>query len=147
MNCNDIVQVGKLMLEYWLTYLKTQSKNLHFLKVKSLPMFVDGLSTILIMTLPRIYRRIYDPFYDSLVPSTIPHAVVILADYSYKSAFVADQEINLSCVYDRTHVSGEVQVEPYELKEYLNSINKSKENLMDGDDPLYERSDFTVHHE
>ena len=43
----------------------------------------------------RIYRRIYDSLYDSLVPSTIPHAVVILADYSYKSAFVADQEINL----------------------------------------------------
>ena len=43
----------------------------------------------------RIYRRLYDSLYDSLVPSTIPHAVVILADYSYKSAFVADQEINL----------------------------------------------------
>ena len=43
----------------------------------------------------RIYRRIYDSLYDSLEPSTIPHAVVILADYSYKSAFVADQEINL----------------------------------------------------
>ena len=27
----------------------------------------------------------------------------------------------------------------YELKEYLNSINKTKENLMDGDDPLYEK--------
>ena len=43
----------------------------------------------------RVYRRIYDSLYDNLVPSTIPHAVVILADYSYKSAFVADQEINL----------------------------------------------------
>ena len=43
----------------------------------------------------RIYRRIYDSLYDSLDSSTIPHAVVILADYSYKSAFVADQEINL----------------------------------------------------
>ena len=27
----------------------------------------------------------------------------------------------------------------YELKEYLNSINITKKNLMDGDDPLYER--------
>ena len=43
----------------------------------------------------RIYRRIYDTLYDNLDSSTIPHAVVILADYSYKSAFVADQEINL----------------------------------------------------
>ena len=43
----------------------------------------------------RIYRRIYDTLYDNLDSSTIPHAVVILAEYSYKSAFVADQEINL----------------------------------------------------
>ena len=43
----------------------------------------------------RIYRRIYDNLYNSVDSSTIPHAVVILADYSYKSAFVADQEINL----------------------------------------------------
>ena len=28
----------------------------------------------------------------------------------------------------------------YELKEYLNSINLSKKNLMDGDDPLYEKN-------
>ena len=27
----------------------------------------------------------------------------------------------------------------YELKEYLNSINITKKNLMNGDDPLYER--------
>ena len=43
----------------------------------------------------RVYRRIYDSLYDNLDSSTIPHAVIILADYSYKSAFVADQEINL----------------------------------------------------
>ena len=43
----------------------------------------------------RIYRRLYDSLYDNLDSSTIPHAVIILADYSYKSAFVADQEINL----------------------------------------------------
>jgi hypothetical protein len=28
-------------------------------------------------------------------PDSIPQAVVILADYQYKAAFVADQEINL----------------------------------------------------
>ena len=36
----------------------------------------------------RIYRRIYDSLYDHLDPNTIPHAVVILGDYQYKSAFV-----------------------------------------------------------
>ena len=43
----------------------------------------------------RIYRRIYDSLYDNLDGRTIPNAVLVLADYSYKSAFVADQEINL----------------------------------------------------
>ena len=44
----------------------------------------------------RIFRSIYDNLYDSLQPETIPHAVLILADYQYKSAFVADQEINFT---------------------------------------------------
>ena len=55
----------------------------------------------------RIYRRIYDSLYDHLDPNTIPHAVVILGDYQYKSAFVADQEIHmLACL---TEIMGVVK--------------------------------------
>jgi len=55
----------------------------------------------------RLYRRIYDSLYDHLDTSTIPHAVVIIADYQYKSAFVADQEINLlACM---TELMGQVK--------------------------------------
>ena len=43
----------------------------------------------------KIFRKIYDSMYTNLQPETIPHAVLIIADYQYKSAFVADQEINL----------------------------------------------------
>ena len=43
----------------------------------------------------RLFRRIYDSLYDYIDNSSIPHVVVILGDYQYKSAFVADQEINL----------------------------------------------------
>ena len=43
----------------------------------------------------KIFRRIYDSMYEHLNPQTIPHAVLIIADYQYKSAFVADQEVNL----------------------------------------------------
>ena len=43
----------------------------------------------------KIFRKIYDTLYSNLEPSTIPHAVLIIADYQYKSAFVADQEINM----------------------------------------------------
>ena len=42
----------------------------------------------------RIFRSIYDNLYETLTPETIPHAVLILADYQYKSPFVADQEVN-----------------------------------------------------
>lgn len=41
-----------------------------------------------------LFRKLYDAMYDFLQPQSIPQAVIILADYSYKSAFVADQEIN-----------------------------------------------------
>ena len=43
----------------------------------------------------KVFRKIYDSMYENLQPETIPHAVLIIADYQYKSAFVADQEINL----------------------------------------------------
>ena len=43
----------------------------------------------------RIYRRIYDSLSGNVPDSVVPHCVLILGDYSYKSAFVADQEINL----------------------------------------------------
>jgi hypothetical protein len=32
--------------------------------------------------------------YDFIKPQSIPQAVMVLADYQYKAAFVADQEIN-----------------------------------------------------
>jgi len=43
----------------------------------------------------RIYRKIYDTLYERFEPASVPQLVLIIADYQYKSAFVADQEINL----------------------------------------------------
>ena len=40
-------------------------------------------------------RKIYDNIYTVLEPKTIPEAVLIIAEYQYKSAFVVDQEINM----------------------------------------------------
>jgi DNA polymerase III delta prime subunit len=42
-----------------------------------------------------IFRRIYDALQDHIEPASIPQAVLIISEYQYKSAFVADQEINL----------------------------------------------------
>ena len=42
-----------------------------------------------------MFRQLYDSLYEVMKPQSIPQAVVIIADYSYKNAFVADTEINL----------------------------------------------------
>ena len=42
-----------------------------------------------------LYRKLYDSLYTYIKPEMIPHAVLIIAEYSYKSAFVVDQEINM----------------------------------------------------
>lgn len=42
-----------------------------------------------------LFRKLYDSAYIHVKPSSIPELVLILADYQYKAAFVADNEINL----------------------------------------------------
>lgn len=42
------------------------------------------------------FRGLYDVASDFLKPSSIPQLVLILADYQYKAAFVADHEINIT---------------------------------------------------
>jgi DNA polymerase III delta prime subunit len=42
-----------------------------------------------------LFRQLYDASYEVMKPQSIPRAVVILADYQYKNAFVADPEINI----------------------------------------------------
>ena len=42
-----------------------------------------------------IFRGLYDNMYEYLQPQSIPQMVLILADYQYKDAFVADHELNV----------------------------------------------------
>jgi len=42
-----------------------------------------------------IFRGIYDRMLDHIQPHSIPQLVLILADYQYKNAFVADHELNV----------------------------------------------------
>jgi len=55
----------------------------------------------------KIYRKIYDTLYDHLKPTAIPQTVITLADYQYKSAFAADQELNLVACLTELMVEGE----------------------------------------
>ena len=42
-----------------------------------------------------IFRKIYDSMNEYINPQSIPQLVLILADYQYKNAFVADHELNV----------------------------------------------------
>lgn len=42
-----------------------------------------------------VYRGIFDRMNDTVQPQSIPQLVLILADYQYKDAFVADHELNM----------------------------------------------------
>ena len=42
-----------------------------------------------------IFRGIYDNMANTVSPQSIPQLVLILADYQYKNAFVADHELNV----------------------------------------------------
>ena len=56
-----------------------------------------------------IFRGIYDCMNDNVKPSSIPQLVLILADYQYKNAFVADHELNIvACM---TEVMANVEFE------------------------------------
>lgn len=42
-----------------------------------------------------IFRKVYDALAENLQPQSIPQVIIILADYQYKNAFVADHELNV----------------------------------------------------
>tara|TARA_B110000858_G_C17598188_1_gene378806 strand:- start:188 stop:676 length:489 start_codon:yes stop_codon:yes gene_type:complete len=42
-----------------------------------------------------IFRKVYDNLHDYLEPKSIPQIILIIADYQWKNAFVADHEINV----------------------------------------------------
>ena len=42
-----------------------------------------------------LFSTIYNLLYTNLEGNSVPQAVLVIAGYQYKSAFVADQEINM----------------------------------------------------
>ena len=77
-------QIGDISISQIVKYLKEKD----FASVRKWAATTDVDSTT-------FFRKLYDALYDVVKPQSIPQAVIILADYQYKQAFVADQEINL----------------------------------------------------
>ena len=66
-----------------------------FLKVKDFRKMRQWVSDNMDSEPASIFRKIYDTMGDYVDPRSIPQLVLILADYQYKNAFVADHEINM----------------------------------------------------
>jgi len=76
-------------------------KNKDFKKMRS--WVVNNIDT----DASAIFRAIYDRMVDKVAAQSIPQLVLLLADYQYKNAFVADHELNVvACL---TEVMSDVQ--------------------------------------
>ena len=69
--------------------LMTMMKKKEFTNVRK--WVVDNLDN----DYDKLFRAVYDNLYEYMDSNSIPHVVIILGEYQYKSAFVADQEINM----------------------------------------------------
>ena len=56
-----------------------------------------------------LFRKIYDMSEDVVKSNSIPELVLILAEYQYKAAFVADPEINLVAAFTRIMIDIEFE--------------------------------------
>jgi DNA polymerase III delta prime subunit len=80
-----LANIGELNLDQLITSLKE----------KNFPNMRQWVTSNVDNDPASVYRKIYDKLYEVVAKTSIPQAVLIIADYQYKSAFVADQEINL----------------------------------------------------
>lgn len=80
-----LVNIGEQSYDELLKYLK--DKNFKMMR----KWVVNNIDT----DASAIFRGIYDRMNDYVKPQSIPQLVLILADYQYKNAFVADHELNV----------------------------------------------------
>lgn len=78
-------------------------KNKDFKKMRS--WVVNNMDT----DTSSIFRGIYDRMVDKVVGGSIPQLVLILADYQYKDAFVADHELNVVACLTEVMANVEIQ--------------------------------------
>jgi len=91
-----LAQIGDISLSQIIKHMKEKD----FASVRKWAATTDIDSTT-------FFRKLYDNLYDIVIPSSIPQIVIILADYQYKQAFVADQEINLVACLTQIMADGE----------------------------------------
>ena len=66
-----------------------------FLKTKDFKKMRSWVANNIDTDASAIFRSIYDRVTQKVSPASIPQLILILADYQYKNAFVADHELNV----------------------------------------------------
>lgn len=97
---NTDVLVGHFDSEY--------DKLFEYLKKKDFKKMRTWVTNNIDVEASTIFRAIYDKMFDRIESSSIPQLVLILADYQYKNAFVADHELNVvACM---TEIMAQIEV-------------------------------------
>lgn len=78
--------------------IKTLLQSMKAKNFKEVRLWVSENSDI---DAPTLFRSIYDNASELVKPQSLPQLIVTLAEYQYKNAFVADQEINtMACLIE-----------------------------------------------
>jgi DNA polymerase III delta prime subunit len=65
-----------------------------YMKAKDFASCRKWIVTNIDLNTTEFFKKLYSELYTSLKPNSIPQAILIIAEYQYKSSFAADQEIN-----------------------------------------------------
>jgi DNA polymerase III delta prime subunit len=102
------IRGGELSLDVIGGNVSTNIEELFgFLKAKDFKSMRQWVANNMDVESAAIFRGIYDNMTQHMAPNSVPQAVIILADYQYKNAFVADHELNMvACM---TEIMGSVE--------------------------------------
>jgi DNA polymerase III delta prime subunit len=95
--CQRHSSSGKISPDILLTLTDTKiSQLISYLKEKNFKQMRAWVAEHGDLDTTAILRAIYDNMIEYLQPHSIPQAVILLADYNYKSVFTPDRELNLA---------------------------------------------------
>ena len=73
---------------------ESYSELIGFMKKKDFALCRKWVVQNIDLNTAEFFKKLYDQLYLVLKPNSIPQAILIIAEYQYKSSFAADQEIN-----------------------------------------------------
>lgn len=73
---------------------ESYAELLSFMKKKDFASCRKWVTQNIDLNTAEFFKKLYNELYSAMKPNSIPQAILIIAEYQYKSSFAADQEIN-----------------------------------------------------